>query len=643
MWSRELFKNYCSILIIVETCAFLIIILNVYLLIVVEHSSEQKQLKKLPRFWTNTGFCPLGDVSKYLLNNDTRIHLNLVGALPNHGIDTIRIHWLLDLLDVKFEDNNYNGSPIYNFTKLDTVVSWVNEAGLSLGFEFMGNPNNLFYNKTDKMKMLLWEDLSIRIAGRFKEIYGINKLLNWKFETWNEPDLKNYNKLNFTSDNYLQYALALNKGLKYVDKNIKLRGPAGLFKDKSKHPICWDALKFCNDYLENCPFDILTFHRKGNGEPSQVAIGGKNLLSEIFSEYPKLSNHPISNDEADPIAGWSTPRKFQSDIQYAADLVKIVLEHWAMKLETKEFVNLESISHDNAFMSYHPYEFNQRTLFARFQMNNSRVPYSQFVAKPVYVALGMLGHLGEYAEEPVFDNNLSYLTTTSGSSDDFYLAIIVASTESTYSSKTELNFKIYLPDIKKNQQLSLCVEALETNETNPIELWNSYGMPSYPNTNEREWMRRIQGPKVFENRVILSEEKILKIKYNLNAPWVGLIRICNLDRKKLTEPKNIRILKLTKGEVLIFWEYYGDNNCIKTFEIKFKPMKNENILDTNMNLKKDKSWIPISRGWRVPFRYFQYKQEGKGIIGYYKIRAVHISGKSSAFSEEVYFNGDNVI
>lgn len=28
--------------------------------------------------------------------------------------------------------------------------------------------------------------------------YGVKSVTNWKFETWNEPDLKVYNLLNFT-------------------------------------------------------------------------------------------------------------------------------------------------------------------------------------------------------------------------------------------------------------------------------------------------------------------------------------------------------------------------------------------------------------------------------------------------------------
>lgn len=30
--------------------------------------------------------------------------------------------------------------------------------------------------------------------------YGIKSIEKWKFETWNEPDLRGYNRLNFTTN-----------------------------------------------------------------------------------------------------------------------------------------------------------------------------------------------------------------------------------------------------------------------------------------------------------------------------------------------------------------------------------------------------------------------------------------------------------
>ena len=58
-------------------------------------------------------------------------------------------------------------------------------------------------------------------------------------------------------------------------------------------------------------------------------------------------------------------------------------------------MNFGLLSNDNGFLSYNPHFFTQRTLLARFQMNNTKPAHVQFIRKPVYSVMGMLSHLGE--------------------------------------------------------------------------------------------------------------------------------------------------------------------------------------------------------------------------------------------------------
>lgn len=53
------------------------------------------------------------------------------------------------------------------------------------------------------------------------------------------------------------------------------------------------------------------------------------------------------------------------------------------------------LSNDNAFLSYHPYPFSQRTLTARFQVNNTHPPHVQLLRKPVLTVMGLMALLGE--------------------------------------------------------------------------------------------------------------------------------------------------------------------------------------------------------------------------------------------------------
>lgn len=59
--------------------------------------------------------------------------------------------------------------------------------------------------------------------------------------------------------------------------------------------------------------------------------------------------------------GWSKNVTSNADSHYAHMLVLIVLEHWnTFGINGSPTHHFESISHDNSFLSYHPFEFSQR-------------------------------------------------------------------------------------------------------------------------------------------------------------------------------------------------------------------------------------------------------------------------------------------
>lgn len=54
-------------------------------------------------FWTSTGLCPpepRNASGAFLVSRDSLMNLELIASLPNHGIRHVRIHWLLELLEV---------------------------------------------------------------------------------------------------------------------------------------------------------------------------------------------------------------------------------------------------------------------------------------------------------------------------------------------------------------------------------------------------------------------------------------------------------------------------------------------------------------------------------------------------------------
>ena len=124
-----------------------------------EHNvSNAKVVRQL---WTSTGFCPPAphEIFNHYIGNDAlRQNIRMIGGLPySPQTFQIRIHWLLDLVTV-----DADGS--FNFTYLDDFIHYITTSGLSIGFELMGNPGNVFTDFENHTQVLRWYKLVNQIG-----------------------------------------------------------------------------------------------------------------------------------------------------------------------------------------------------------------------------------------------------------------------------------------------------------------------------------------------------------------------------------------------------------------------------------------------------------------------------------------------
>ncbi|XP_073824978.1 alpha-L-iduronidase [Musca autumnalis] len=596
---------------------------------------------KFPKFWTSSGLCPLGDIThesitNYLRSDAMQGNLLHLYALPRGALTHLRIHWMLELL--KFEQFAQSGLPIYNFSRLDEFLLDLDMMNFSPVIEFMGNFSNVFV-KNPTYNEVIWEDLSYKVTKRYLNMLGAKKVLNWRFETWNEPDGVVYNKLNFTLEDYLIYINSVKHGLiRAGDRptnslNIPLRGPAGLFKNRSRHPLCWGVLDYCNMNIAECPINILTFHRKGTGTNATVILNeSERLLTEIYNDFPHLQQLVFSNDEADPVSGWSTPRDFHEDVHYALILANVILDHWSAKLHNKLFTNLEDISNDNAFLSYHPFEFSQRTLLAHFRMNNTNPPHSQFIQKPIYAAMGMFSRLADLAASPVIIKTsngltLNVLKTTASKGQPLYLSWLITPAEASVYDDTIITMEIHFC---ANEVIAFIIEIIDQQQTNPVQIWRNFNSPYYPNATVREAMRRHQTLKVHDIGILPTLNIPIKLS-NLTYPWIMMLRVCSNLNSIPVQPQKLQITGVIHNEVLLTWEEEINNSskrqhCLRTYQVWFKP-------DQSI------TWFHISHGWHLPFPMFHYAppQNGQHVNGFYKVCSVDVFNRTSSFSAQVQY------
>lgn len=187
-----------------------------------------------------------------------------------------------------------------------------------------------------------------------------------------------------------------------------------------------------------------------------------------------------------------------SDVTYAVTLVKTVFLHWSAKYENI-LPTLDSISNDNGFISYHPYEFYQRTLLALFQLNQTHPVEIHFIEKPVYAAIGMLVNLGAFAGPVINESetgSISLWTVSHPLKSLFVCGIVVSETKlrNRVLESIDFNIAIDVSDYKHvdGERYMSLIEYLEGNITDPVYVWKSYGEPPYPNAVQRQIMRKSQ-------------------------------------------------------------------------------------------------------------------------------------------------------
>lgn len=423
----------------------------------------------------------------------------------------------------------------------------------------------------------------------------------------------------------MEYAKDISLALKSFRRepynlDLKLQGPAGLFKRQERHELCWGLLNYCNSNIVDCPIDIITYHRKGLRSYKDIIADTEILVRSISRLYPNLARLPYGNTEADPTAGWSKPVDDYADVRYATALISIVFDHWNA-LWKEELSRLVEISHDNAFLSYHPYEFQQRTLFAHFRMNDSQPPHSELIEKPVYAALGMLSHLASRASKVVAAKNATYLVTVS---KKFTTVLMVSTGKGTSQLRLKVNLVDFVAPFGNTTTYSYFVEHLQANKTDPFAVWKHFGWPSYPNATVLREMRHAQGPHVLKRPrlVPLNRPKIF-VNAKLAAPWVLLVRICSSEVHPPEAVAGVRLHLASERSVLITWKYHAHEQCIKSYEVYHR---------TAADKAQKAAWTNVSLGSHVPFKSFWRTSHNDTIFGLYRVRAVDIFDRKGPYS-----------
>nr|XP_033772528.1 alpha-L-iduronidase isoform X2 [Geotrypetes seraphini] len=576
--------------------------------------------RPLQHFWKSTGFCPplphnRSDV--FESSKDLQLNLAYVSSVPQSGIEQIRIHWLLDLITIKLQNKCLH----YNFTVLDKFLDFLWENGLRPGFELMGSPSGYFTDFEDKIQVIAWKNLVSTIAKRFIDRYGLQHVSKWNFETWNEPDNHDFDNVSMTTQGFQNYYDACSEGLKEASSLLRFGGPGDSCRPLPRSPICWSLLSHCYNGTNfftgeaGVRLDYIALHKKGQGSSLYILEQELETIKEIQKHFPKFSSITIYNDEADPL---------------------IIVQHQNLLISNaSNNVNYSLLSNDNAFLSYHPHYFTQRTLTARFQMNNTKPPHVQMVRKPVLTVMGLLALLGEtqisaniYSKDGETDVDTVGVIATSHdpveghSSDSWQSTILIYNSDDNRKSSNISYVTVNLTNFPKYADLVYVTSYMDNNLTNPYLEWKKLGSPDFPTIKQFQQIRDAEDP-VMEGPLPFPKEGKLFIKVELPVPSLFLIHVCARATDPPDQVTGVRLRSLTLGQVAVVWnDKCIHSKCLKTFEVEFSEDGN---IYRRINAKN------------TIFTLFVYSPESSSVSGFYRIRAVDYWSTPGLFSVPVKY------
>ncbi|KAM5272514.1 alpha-L-iduronidase isoform 2-T2 [Ctenodactylus gundi] len=600
------------------------------------HVDAARVLRPLRPFWRSTGFCPPlphDQADRYDLSWDQQLNLAYVGAVPHGGIEQVRTHWLLDLITAR---RSAGQGLTYNFTHLDAYLDLLAENQLHPGFELMGSPSGHFTDFEDKQQVYEWKELVSVLARRYIGRYGLAQVSRWNFETWNEPDHRDFDNVSMTVQGFLNYYDACSEGLRAASAALALGGPGDSFRAPPASPRSWALLRHCargtNFFTgaRGVRLDFISLHRKGAGSSMSILEQEAEVVGRIRQLFPELRSTPVYNDEADPLVGWSRPQAWRADVTYAAMVVKVIVQHQNL-LVANASCGYALLSNDNAFLSYHPHPFSQRTLTARFQVNNTRPPHVQLLRKPVLTAMGLLALLdGEqlWAQVSragmVTDSSHTLGVMASAhhpeSPADVWRAtlLIYASDDTSAHPNHSLPVTVRLQGVPPGPGLVYTTRYLDNQLSSPYAEWLREGSPVFPSAEQFRRMRTAEDPVATKPHPFPSEG-LLILHRNLALPSLLLVHVCARPEEPPGQVTRLRVLPLTQGQVVLVWsdEHVG-SKCLWTYEIQFS--------------QDGKVYRPVHRKPST-FNLFVFSPDTAVVSGSYRVRALDYWARPGPFSD----------
>ena len=443
---------------------------------------------------------------------------NLAYVQENIGFSYIRGHGLLHDDVGIYREDEVDGEirPFYNFTYIDRIFDSYLEKGLKpfveLGFmpsKLASGEQAVFYwqgNVTPPKDYEKWAHLIKAVVSHFISRYGIDEVLTWPFEVWNEPNLQVFWKDADKQEYFKLYKISA-IAVKEVDERLQVGGPA----------ICGGADYWITDFLEFCdkekaPVDFVSRHAYTSSQPivrtahiMYQDIWEADYMLNEFKQVREMINNSAFPNLPFHITEYNTswhPLNPVHDTAFNAAYVARIIS------EGGDYVD----------------SFSYWTFSDVFE--EADVPRSQFhggfglvalnnIAKPTFHMFSFFAKLGE--EQLYRDENILVTRRPDGSiALVAWNAVAVNDREAEKELEVTIPFEHPLAFIKK--------QTVNEKYGNPMKTWIDMGRPRYPSKSMVKTLQQVAEPKISTNSH-KPESGRLNIKILLSKNEVTLIEI----------------------------------------------------------------------------------------------------------------------
>lgn len=405
--------------------------------------------------------------------------------------------------------------PFYNFTYIDRIFDSYLELGIKpfveLGFmpeKLASGTQTIFYwkgNTTPPKDYEKWSELIKTVIKHFVSRYGLEEVLTWPFEVWNEPNLPGFWE-NADEKEYFKLYKISAEAVKSVNKNFKVGGPA----------ICGGADHWIKDFLEFCekenaPLDFVSRHAYtsdfGEKTPHLVYqnIFPQDHMFDELKSVRKMIDDTKFKDLPFHITEYNTsydPRNPVHDTAFNAAYICRILS------EAGDYVN----------------SFSYWTFSDVFE--ESDVPRAEFhggfglvalnnIPKPTFYAFSFFNELGK---ELLYKDEHIIVTRKEDKS------VVFAAWNEWFgdASDGEKEYEVAIPF----ENGKVFIERYTVNEeyANPWGTWKQMGRPRFPSKDQIEVLKKVAVPHVTTNNEV-CENGVVDIKFTLKKNEVSLFKI----------------------------------------------------------------------------------------------------------------------